>query len=252
MSDLANVRRDWSGQGALTGTATAAPTGTTVPVNVGGDVATCQVLRGVTIAAGDVVLVIRQGSARWVVGRLFAAAPPATADDPPDPAPVTKPVTRTGSTVIRPVSTGSYRSGAWRTDTDDVIQGVVAGFGENVGAAFYGKKPAALAGVTVTRASIRVRRIRGGIIAAQATTLRLVTQKFRPAGAPTRTLSTAGPIIKVGATFPFTIPTSWAQAMVDGTAGGLALDASGPTPYVRTAGRSTYAPAWTLTIDWTR
>lgn len=251
MSDFAEVRRDWTGQGALTGTATAAPVGSTVTVDIGGDVATCQVVRSLTIAAGDVVLVLRQGSARWVVARLFAAAPPPPddVDKPPPP----KPVVVTGTTVIRPVETATYRGGAWRGDTDDVLQGVVAGFGENVGCAFYGKKPAALAGATVTRATVRVRRIRGGIFAAQTATLRLVTQKFRPAGAPTRTSSTTGPSIKVGGTVAaFVIPTSWAQSMVDGTAGGLAIDASGATPYIRTAGRSAYAPAWTLTIDWSR
>jgi len=83
--------------------------------------------------------------------------------------------------------------------------------------------------------------------------VRLVTQATKPAGAPTRTSSTTGPHLAVGATNnAFVVPTSWAQAMVDGSAGGLGVYDSSGSPYMRFAGRSSWSAAWTLTIRWTR
>jgi hypothetical protein len=89
--------------------------------------------------------------------------------------------------------------------------------------------------------------------AAQATTLRLVTQAKRPAGAPTLTSSTSGPSLRRGQTVDaFVIPDSWGQALVDGTSGGLAVFESDGSPYVILAGRGRWSAAFTMTISWYR
>jgi hypothetical protein len=83
--------------------------------------------------------------------------------------------------------------------------------------------------------------------------MRLMTNATRPGGAPTLTSSTSGPSLRRGSTVgAFTIPDSWAQAMVDGTAGGLAFYEADGSPYVILAGRGDYGPAFTMTIRWSR
>jgi len=250
MADLADVKLSLAGLGAVTGTATTTVTAGQCTCTVGGINVVVNVARDLVVAVGDVLLIVRQGSARWAVARLFTAAPPAPLE-PPDLPPPPKPTTVTGTLVVAPVATATHRDGSWRTDTDDVLQGVYGTRGNNTGAAFYGSKPRSLAGATVTSASIRVRRDRAGVFAAQTSTLRLVTQATKPSGAPTLTSSTTGPSLAVGATNnAFTIPTSWGQQMVDGTAGGLAVYDADGSPYLRFAGRGSWSAAWTLTIKW--
>lgn len=250
MSDFAGTRVSLAGVGALTATATAAKTGSTVTCTVGGTEITVEVARDLTVAAGDILLVLRQGAAWWAVQRLYTAPPTPPEDNAVAPDP--KPAVVTGSLVVSPVETRSYRGG-WRTDTTDVRQGQYGGWGNHTGCAFYGAKPRSLAGSTVTAATIKVRRISGGVFAATGTTLRLVTQAYKPLGAPTLGSSTAGPALAVGKTDgSFDIPTAWAQAMVDATAGGLAVYDAGGSPYVVFAGRGDWSPAWTMTITWRR
>lgn len=252
MSDLADVRAlPPAGLGAVTGLAASTVSSGVASVTVGGLTVTARVVRGLVLAVGDPVLILRQGSAWWVLGALFTAAP--VIIDDPDPPPPTKPTVTTGRLVCSPVETRTYRGGTWRTDTADVLQGNYGGLGNNWGCAFYGNKPRSLSGATVTAARLKARRIRGGVFAAQASTLRLVTQRTRPAGEPTLTSSTTGPSLAVGAsTTTFAVPTSWAQAIVDGTSGGLAVYVADGSPYIRFSGRSDWAPAFTLTIDWRR
>jgi len=250
MADASGSRVSLAGLGSLTGTATTAVVAGLVSVDVAGYVVAAQVLRGVTIAAGDVVLISRQGPVWWVVGRAYTAAP--APPEATDPSPPPQPATVEGVLVCQAVSTGSYRGGKWRTDTDDVLQGVYAGYPTNTGAAFYGDKPRSLAGATVTSARLTCHRIRGGGFAPVAATLRLVTQSVRPAGAPTLTSSTTVPSLAVGtSTSTFAVPTAWVQDIVDGTAGGLGVSAA-TTPYIRFRGRSTAAAAFTLAIGWSR
>lgn len=237
--------------GAIFATATAGKSGGTVTANINGIVTTIRVARDLTVASGDVLLVQRLGAQWWAVARVFESAPGVVeTQTPPNP----KPSTVTGSLVVAPVETRSYRSSfGWRTDNTDVYQGEYGGWGNHTGCAFYGSKPRSLAGATVTDAKLRVRRVSGGIYAAQGTTMRLMTNATRPGGAPTLTSSTSGPSLAVGATTnSFDVPNSWAQEMVDGTAGGLAFFDSDGSPYVRFAGRSTWSAAFTLTIYWSR
>lgn len=234
--------------GTYLGTATAAKSGGQVTADIDGAVRTVEVARDLTVASGDVLLVHRVGSLWVACCRLFTAAPAAVDNDGvPDP----QPGFVTGTTVVAPVETRSYRAGAgWRTDHTDVMQGEHAG-GNHTGAAFYGSAPAALSGATVIDARVQVRRDAGDA-AAPASTLRLVTETTRPSGAPTLTSSSAGPALRVGQSGEFTLPVAWVQAMIDGTAGGLAVDDADGSPYLRFAGRDSWAPAFTMTIDWSR
>jgi hypothetical protein len=236
----------------LLAVAETAKSGSTCSVRINGTLTTVEVARDLTVAIGDVVLVQKVGSVRVATCRLYTAA---LAELPGDinPAPEPKPAVIAGSLVVPAVYTGSRRDGKWRTDTSDVTQGIYGGTGNSTGVAFYGAKPASLAGATVESATISVRRGQGGAYAAQATTLRLVTETEKPSGAPTLTSTAAGPNLAVDALDrAFTVPTAWAQAMVDGTAGGLALFDADGSPYARYVGRGGYSASFALTINWIR
>lgn len=221
-------------------------------VKVGGINVVMDAARDVTFAAGDPVVFVRMGS-RWaVVARINTAAPTAPAEDPAPPPPP-KPSVVYGTRTFTPVETRSRQGSRWRTDNDDVYQGQYGGNGNHIGCAFYGNGPRSLAGVTVLSASCRVRRKNaGGITAAQDTTLRLVTERTRPSGLPTLTSSTDGPNLKWSQSTRFTIPTAWAQSMVDGTVGGLCIYESDGSPYVILDGRGSYGASFSLTINWRR
>lgn len=231
-------------------TATAAKSGGLVTATIGDTVVSVRVARDLTVASGDLLAVVKHGS-QWVaLGRFFesAVSPPDNPAAPPPKPPAS------GSLVITPVETRSYRTTyGWRFDNDDVYQGQYGGWGNHTGMAFYGSKARSIAGATVTSARIRVRRVSGGTYAAQATTMRLSSHRTRPSGAPSLGASTSGPSLAVGATNDsFAIPTSWAQDMVDGGAGSIAFFDADGSPYVRFAGRGTWSPAFTLTIRWQR
>ena len=235
---------------SVVGVATGTKTGSTVPVVVNGVTVTVQVSRDLTVAAGDPLLIARYGALWVATGRMYASAPTAPPNEnPPNP---NQPST-SGTYPVSPVETRSYRNGAWRTDNGNVYQGSYGGGGNHTGCAFYGSAPRSLAGATVTGARILVRRQSGGFFAPQATTMRLVTEATRPAGAPTLGASTAGPSLAVNSTTSgFAIPAAWAQSIVDGTAGGLGFFEADADPYVIFSGTGTWSPAFTLSIDWIR
>ncbi|MEQ4301598.1 hypothetical protein ABNF97_09425 [Plantactinospora sp. B6F1] len=234
----------------LLATATAAASGATVAALVNGTPTVVRVARDLTVASDDVIIVQKIRGQWFALGRAYSAAPAATNPTaPPDP----KPSITTGKLVVSPVETRSYRATyGWRTDNTDVYQGQYGGWGNHIGAVFYGSKLRTLTGATVTDARVQVRRLTAGTYAAQTTTLRLMEEATRPSGSPTLGASTSGPSLAVGATGTFTVPDSWAQAMVDGDAGGLAIYDGDGSPYVRLAGRGSWSPAWTLTVSWRR
>lgn len=237
------------GQMAL-GLATSAKSGSTISAKINGQTVTVQVARDLTVASGDTVLVNKVGTQWYVIQRLYTAAP-ATIINPDLPNP--KPASYTGTLVVPPVETRSRSNGIWRMDTDDVIQGSYGSYATHIGAAFYGTQPQSLSGTTVTSAHLFVRRLTGGSAAARAATLRLVTETTRPANDPTLTSSATGPSLAAGdETQAFAVTTSWAQSMVDGTAGGLAVYEADGDPFLRFAGRSAWSAGWTLVINWRR
>lgn len=235
----------------ILGVATTTKTGSTVPAVVNGTTVTVQVARDLVVGAGDVIVLTKFGAQWCAIARQFASAPASPINQP---GPVPNPPSVSGKLTVGPVETRSYRNSAWRTDNTTVYQGQYGGGGNHQGCVFYGAAPRSLAGATVLDASIVVRREQGGIFAAQSTTMRLMTNATRPGGAPTLTSSTAGPSLAVGAanTGGFGVPISWVQAMVDGTAGGLAFFVAGAAPYVRFSGLGDWGPAFTLTIAWQR
>ncbi len=231
------------------GTATAAKSGSTVTCDIDGYVRTVEVARDLTVASGDVLLIHRVGSMWVACCRMFTAAPAAVINEiPPDP----QPALVYGTSTFAPVETRSYRMSRWRTDTTDVIQGQAGSGGNNTGAVFYGDGPSSLSGATVIAARVLVRRSSLGFTTGTST-IRLVTEKERPSGAPTLTSSATGPAL-TAATDPatFELPASWVQSMVDGTAGGLAVFDADGSPALRFSGRDDWPPAWSLTIDWSR
>lgn len=238
----------------MIGITTGAKSGAYVPVNIGGTVVQVVADRDISYSAGDPVVVAQIGSALYALARTFAnvPTPPVGSDLPPAPAPAII----TGVLTVSPIETRSYRTSysvGWRTEDDDVYHGTYGAYGLHTGCAFYGDKPKSLAGATVLGATVRMRADQVGVFPPTATTMRLMTQAFRPVGAPTLTSTASGPALRQDATEDaWPVPESWVQAMVAGAAGGIAFyDASG-LPYVRYAGATKWSPAFTLTINWRR
>lgn len=265
MTAFSEAHLSLANQGSTVGKIMSTPVSFSALASIQGVTVTVRIVSGVTVAAGDTVLLLKHNQSWFVVGvvRDVPVVPPPPDAVPPTPPPANrpppppKPTVRTGRLIVAPVQTATYRDGKWRTDVPggtsggDTLQGVYSGYGNNTGCAFYGTKPRSLAGATVTKATIRVRRLRAGAFAARTTTLRLVTQATRPAGAPSLGSSTTGPSLAVDRQNDgFAVPDSWAQAMVDGTAGGLAIFTASGSPYVRLAGRASWSPAWTMIINW--
>lgn len=235
----------------FTAVATAAKSAGTVVANINGSLRSIAIARDLTVAAGDVMVVHRFGSLWMATARIGTAAlteaPAIIAELDPNPSVVT------GDLTIVAESTGTYRGGAWNTRGGLVRQGNRGGAGNAVGAVFYGTKARSLAGSTVTGARLESIHLLDGPAAGTASTMRLITETSRPAGTPTLTSSTAGPGIVPGELpISFTIPTAWAQAMVDGTAGGIGFYVAGGTPYLHYAGLETRPSSFTLVIDWSR
>lgn len=275
MADLAGLGAALAGQGGLVGRADTASSSGACLATVNGIQITVRVVSGVTVAAGDTVFILRRGSVYWVTAVVVAAptVPPAppppaedTGDDPDtgDPAPAPKPTTTTGTLVCTPVATSTWRGSGWRTDigsstSADTYQGRYSGssYGRNSGFAFYGSKPRTLSGATITKATLKLRRLTSGDYAKRSPTLRLVTQSTRPSSFPTLNESLTGPALGViGHVSPwemtFTLPDSWGQALADGTRGGIGIHISSDAPYIRLAGKGSWSAAWTLTLYWRR
>lgn len=269
MPDFADLKASLDTRHTLVAQALTVVSSGACTVSVGGIEIAVRVISGLTVTVGSQLLIVRHGSVYWAIAVTVAAPavpppPPTPTSDPKpdtgDTAPTPKPVVTTGSLVCSPVATASYRDGKWRTDIGsvsdaDTFQGRYGGssYGRNTGCAFYGSKPRSLSGATVTKATLKAKRLSAGDFAARTPTLRLVSQSTRPAGAPTLNETTSGPSLAVGSsTSSFVIPDSWAQAMVDGTRGGLAISIAADDPYIRFAGRGSWSAAWVLTIYWRR
>ncbi|MET7776336.1 hypothetical protein ABZU94_10335 [Streptomyces mirabilis] len=268
MPDFADTRVSLAGTGVVRGIAQTGVTSGACLVTVGGITVTARVATGLTVTAGSILLMARLGSLYYVITVVPAAptstpAPPPPADSTPpdtgDPPPPPKPVTRTGTLTCVPTATACYRDGSWRSDGDptnsfDLFQGRYGGssYGRNTGCAFYGSKPHTLSGATCTKATVKIKRLSAGDFSGRSATLRLVSQTSRPGGAPTLNESTGGPSLKINDTSTFTLPTSWGQALIDGTRGGIAISIGSDDPYIQLAGRGSWSAAMTLAISWRR
>jgi len=268
VADFADTRVSTAGLGVVRGTAQTAVASGACLVKVGGIVVTARVATGLTVAIGNILLLARLGSTYYVIN-VIPAAPTSTPATPPptdtapidtgDAPPAPKPVTTTGTLTCVPTATACYRDGSWRSDGDpvnsfDLYQGRYGGssFGRNTGVAFYGSKPHTLNGATCTRATVKIKRLSAGDFSARSATLRLVTQTSRPGGAPTLNESTSGPSLTIGSSSTFTLPTSWGQALIDGTRGGIGITVSSDDPYIHLAGRGAWSAAFTVSLSWRR
>lgn len=252
MSDSATNAVSLAGIQSGIGIAVGTKSSGLLTVNVGGVQVSMLAARDTTFADGDGVAFIRAGAVWVVVCRIGTAATTAPADPVQTPPPP-KPTAVSGTKTLTPIETRSRQGSRWRSDNDDVYQGAYGTNGNHVGCAFYGDAPRSLAGATVTSAFVQLRRkSAGGLTQAQDTTLWLVGEKVKPSGAPTLSASVDGPDLAWGQTSTFVVPTAWAQAMVDGTAGGLAVYESDGNPYVIIDGRGRYGPSFALTINYDR
>lgn len=236
-----------------TGTATSTKSGGVCTALVNGYVETVQVARDLTVAVGDVLLVHRVAAIKvWVASaRLYTAAPASVTPDgtvPPDP----NPSSVTGRTAFLPTYTGSYR-GSWRTDTDDLIQGVYGMDSNSTGVALYGRALLALEGATILGATLAMQRAPGGATSVAATLTKIVSGDPQTGTAPTTSGTLAAPALAEGGIADaVTVTTSWVSDMAAGTAVGLGIFNSAGTTYDRLYGIGTYAPSFTLTVDWSR
>lgn len=226
------------------------------PVRLGAQNVNAQCPQDLTVASGDPVLVAHVGALWFIVARYFSTGVAPAPLFPPDEPPVA-PASYHGETTFLPIQTASYRAvdafpAGWRTDSDRLYQGELGTNGSHTGCAFYGTQPISLAGKTVTAAWVKARRpASGGSSSAQTVTMGRITESSQPVGAPTFTNSFTGPSLAWGdTTTQFIIPTAAAQALVNGTSGGLGIHVA-TTPYVVLDGLSDYAGAFALTIQWT-
>ena len=268
MADFADTRISLAGTGVVRGIAQTAVSGNACLVKVGGIQVTARVATTLTIAAGNILLMSRLGSTYYVIAVVPAApsstpatpaAPDSTQPDTGDTAPTPKPTVTTGTLTCVPVSTACYRDGSWRSDGDpvnsfDLYQGRYSGssYGRNTGCAFLGSKPHTLSGATCTKATVKIKRLSAGDFSARSATLRLISQTTRPGGAPTLNESTSGPSLGIGDSTTFTLPTSWGQALIDGTRGGIGISVSSDDPYIHLAGRGSWSAAFTVALSWRR
>lgn len=251
MSDSAGNHTSLAGLAAGVGIAQGAKSSGMLTVRVNSLDVQMHAARDVTFAAGDRVAFVRAG-ATWVA---VARAGTAAVADQPDAAvaPPANPPTVFGSTAFVPAEYGNWQDTRWSNDTSNILQGqATTSAPNNTGTVFYQNAFRALAGATASAARVQIRRsTRGGKPGALPLTLWLVTQTTRPLGAPTLTDTTVGPLLAWGQSTSFTIPTAWAQAMIDGTAGGLAVFESDGSPYIALDALGN-ASQFALTVDWSR
>jgi hypothetical protein len=235
----------------LLGVCTDVKTSGAAPVLVGSQIVSAQCPRDLTVAAGDTVTLVKAGSSFYVLARYYTAAGGST-DPGASPVPPSAPVVRTGTTTFLPRRTASWgdRFG-WRHDNDDIYHGEYGGNGNYTGCAFYGFQLQTLSGATVLSATMKARRLHGGVFAAQATNLGHVTEAFKPDGEPTFGGTFTGPDLAVGQTRTgITVSVSLVQSLVDGTYHSLGIHVDGGSPYVVLAGSAEYGGAFALTVRW--
>lgn len=252
--DLARALKDRSSDGrsirygvVVTGGASVAKV--TVALDGANNVIPCAIA---TYATNDIVAVLRDGrSSGFVLGKVGTFTPPTDVVTAPVKVEPTKTLHRA---IIRPVYTNTYRSG-WRSSSTggELVQGDYGGFGLNTGAAFYGNALVALRADLTRPFSIDVtyKRTSGGDYSPQSPSFYTLSQKTKPAGAPTKDDGPAnGTAVAVGKVAKYRLTVTMATHLLNGTDGGLGIWRSGSTPYLKLAGRSDYAAAMALTVNY--
>lgn len=203
-------------------------------------------------ANGDTVRITWEPNGGAYVPGKLGTTPPA----PPSGTPgivVTPPSggsTSSGITDFAARDSGSWRNGAWRTDSGDVVQYDWGGYGENFGSWFYGTAiKDALNGVTVTRFQIIVRRKSGGVWGPQTLHFRLHGSQNRPGGnVDYYDAGASNHDIDINQQAWFDLPISWGQYLVN-NGGGISIQGA---PYVVLVGTNNMAESGLLRINWSR
>ena len=134
--------------------------------------------------------------------------------------------------VINVAGAACWRGSGWRTDTSTLYQGDWTGRGDNTTFFFYGGRFAALQGLTVTRADLRIHAGAGGPSAATTARCAIHGAHTRTPGRPSLTGATwDGPSLADGDTDRTDIPVSAAQGLVDNPRRGIALVGTGKSNY---------------------
>jgi hypothetical protein len=134
----------------------------------------------------------------------------------------------------RPSSTGGG-SGGWRGDSR-AYQGQFENFGLHRGCWFFNdaNMRSTLSGRTITNITLRLTRLNGGgSSASQDPTIRLHNHSSRPSGSPSLfgQLTYAGGW-SWGQTKTIDLPTTWGNALRDGTARGVGIYTTSDSPYM--------------------
>lgn len=221
-------------------------TGRTLTVNFDGTDLVVPRLLGWTPYVGDVVLLVGSNGFWYALGSLTGqqSAPPVV----PPVVPVVPPEGGTsGTATFQALDSGSWRSGGWRGDTANVIQGDWSGSGMNSGLWFYGDTVSStLRGRTVTAARLYVPRISGGVFGAQTATLRRHDRATK-AGNPSWWGQVGSISLPVNASGWANLDVGEIQQLVIG-GGGVGMN--GTSPYFVANSIAGDRQSGTLQIDW--
>lgn len=244
------------------GTVTATPGTDVVTVNVNGTELDLPYLVGYTPKVNQTVLILAMGN-RWVVQDALAtpaapttpgipATPPSTPPPKPPPDPTPPKVTYTKTFLA--TATACFRDGKWRTDTSNQPhQGDWNGaYGRNTGCWFYGTQMAnALAGASIIKAEVYLKRIGGGEYGTKNATMWTHTHKSKPSGAPNLLISdTLAQGVAVNSTRWCVFSNSLAAQLATGAAFGLACWVNADAPYMVFANLSSSRSSGALRITY--
>lgn len=233
----------------------------TVTIDLGADrTVDAETLAGQTLAIGDVVFATRMDATGWLVlgkrAEAITSPPFATSWTLPWTVKAAPSGAASGTLTVDAASAGGWRpdtTPAWWTDQPS--QGYYA-YPSQVyqGAWFYGSSAfSSIAGRSCTSLTLRVSRPSvGGISGAVTLYVRLHRNATKPASAPSwhsiAAKAYAGPAW--GGTTTITLPTSWGQALIDGTARGVGLYYSGSSQYAKLNNLATDSQCGRLTLGW--
>jgi hypothetical protein len=204
---------------AVDGMVTVLLAGASVPVGA-------SIPRDLTVAVDDLVLV-GTDAGTWVLVRLGTGT---LWTIPPDMATWTPPAPGRSQEAVSPVGSGSWRGGAWRSDTSQLYCGDWSGKGVNQGGVWYGtgfRGRGTLSGLKVPL----IRRA-GGVNGAQTPTMLLLPNDTRPGSWSAPVATVAGPALSINVWTDWYPPGAWLTALENGSAGGIGIGQAGASPYI--------------------
>lgn len=220
---------------------------------------------GTAPAVGATVGIVWGSDGGFIAGILSTTAPgtaPGT-ESPTDPNPPDLPnAIQSGTATAAATWSATARSGSWRADGNTAPRYVMQGHwtsgstADNSGFWGYGRGLAVAGATAAGLGTIRLTRDSAtGMSTAANIYLTLHGAHDKP-GSPPALIS--GPVL-VGTLRhgqvsdpPFALPSGWAQALLDGTAGGVGLSYAGTAHYAALAGPSVDPSAALISLPYTR